>query len=178
MLTQYIYNNVAHASIEFSSFKIVFDYQTNFQFDWDERKCFDVLAVRNTILLLWDERDQLIKRFRSAQQTQAKMYNNKINFKYFKIENKIMLFTKNFKNTKFKKKLFYKFTRFFEIKNVVESQIYRLCLLDQWKIHFVFHIFLLESYYTNANIVFFTKIIFISENKEYKIKDILKNKKK
>ena len=42
-----------------------------------------------------------------------------------------MLFSKNFKNVKSKKKLFYKFTRFFEIENVVESQTYRLCLLDQ-----------------------------------------------
>ena len=42
-----------------------------------------------------------------------------------------MLFTKNFKNARPKKKLFYKFTGLFEIKNVVESQTYRLCLLDQ-----------------------------------------------
>ena len=41
-----------------------------------------------------------------------------------------MLFTKNFKNAKFKKKLFYKFTKFFEIENVVESQTYCLCLFD------------------------------------------------
>ena len=43
----------------------------------------------------------------------------------------MILFTKNFKNTRFKKKLFYKFTKFFEIKDVVESQTYRLCLFDQ-----------------------------------------------
>ena len=42
-----------------------------------------------------------------------------------------MLFMKNFKNAKFKKKLFYKFTKSFEIENVVESQIYRFCLFDQ-----------------------------------------------
>ena len=59
------------------------------------------------------------------------MHNNKINFKYFKVKNKMIFFTKNFKNAKFKKKLFYKFTKFFEIKNVVESQIYHLCLFDQ-----------------------------------------------
>ena len=90
----------------------------------------------------------------------------------------MILFTKNLKNAKFKKKLFYKFTRFFEIKNVVESQTYRLCLLDQWKIHFIFHVFLLKSYYTNANIVLSAKMILVSEDEEYEIKDILKNKKK
>ena len=40
-----------------------------------------------------------------------------------------MLFTKNLKDVKFKKKLFYKFTRFFEIINVVDTQTYRLKLL-------------------------------------------------
>ena len=89
-----------------------------------------------------------------------------------------MLFTKNFKNVKFKKKLFYKFTELFKIKNVVKSQIYRLCLLDQWRIHLVFHISFLELYYINANIVFSAKMILISEDEEYKIKNILKNKKK
>ena len=89
-----------------------------------------------------------------------------------------MLFTKNFKNVRFKKKLFYKFTKFFEIKNVVESQTYRLCLLDQWKIHLVFHVSFLESYYTNANIVSSAEMILMSEDEEYKVKDILKNKKK
>ena len=89
-----------------------------------------------------------------------------------------MFFTKNFKNIKSKKKLFYKFTKSFKRKNVVELQTYRLCLLDQWRIHFVFHIFLWKSYYTNANIVFFTKMILVSEDEKYKIKNILKNKKK
>ena len=89
-----------------------------------------------------------------------------------------MLFTKNFKNAKSKKKLFYKFTRSFEIKDVVESQTYRLCLPDQWRIHFVFHVSLLKSYYTNANIVFSAEMVLVSEDEEYKIKDILKDKKK
>ena len=89
-----------------------------------------------------------------------------------------MLFTKNFKNVKSKKKLFYKFTKPFEVKNVVESQIYRLCLFDQWRIHFVFHVSLLKSYYINANIVFFGEMVLVSENEKYEIKNILKNKKK
>ena len=89
-----------------------------------------------------------------------------------------MLFTKNFKNVRSKKKLFYKFTKFFEIKNVVESQVYRLYLFDQWRIYLVFHVFLLKSYYINANIVFSAQMVLVSKNEEYEIKDILKNKKK
>ena len=89
-----------------------------------------------------------------------------------------MLFTKNFKNARSKKKFFYKFTGFFEIEDVVESQIYRLCLLDQWRIHLVFHVFLLESYYTNANIVSSAEMILMSEDEKYEVEEILKNKKK
>ena len=89
-----------------------------------------------------------------------------------------MLFTKNLKDVRSKKKLFYKFTRLFEVKNVVESQTYRLCLFDQWRIHFVFHVFLLKSYYTNANIVLSAEMILMNEDEKYKVKDILKDKKK
>ena len=178
MLTQYVYNNAAHAFTELFSFEIVFNYQTNFQFDWNKWKCLDVFAIKNWIQLLWNERDQLIKRFRNAQQAQVRAHINKINFKHFKVEDKVIFFMKNFKNTKSKKKLFYKFTKSFEIENVVKLQAYRLCLLDQWRIHFVFHIFFLKSYYTNTNIVFSAEIVLVSENEKYKVKDILKNKKK
>ena len=120
----------------------------------------------------------MIKRFRSAQQAQVKMHNNKINFKHFKIKNKIMFFTKNLKNARFKKKLFYKFIKLFDVKNVVKLQTYRLRLFNQWKIYFVFHVFFSNLYYINANIVISSKMILVNENENYKIKNILKNKKK
>ena len=89
-----------------------------------------------------------------------------------------MLFTKNLKDIKFKKKLFYKFTRFFEIIDVVDTQTYRLKFSKQWKIHFVFHVFLLKFYHTNSSVVASNEMILVNKNKKWKIKDILKNKKK
>ena len=175
-LAQYVYNNIVHTFIQPSLFKIIFDYQTKFQFDWNKRKCFNVFVVRDRIQLLWNECDRLIKRLRSVQQAQVKTHNSKINFKHSKIKNKMMLFTKNLKNVKSKKKLFHKFTKLFEIKKVVELQAYRFCLFDQWRIHFGFYVSLLKSYYINVNIVFFTEMILMSENEKYKVKDILKNK--
>ena len=120
----------------------------------------------------------MIKHFRSAQQAQVKTHNNKINFKHFKVENKVMLFTKNFKNARSKKKLFYKFTRFFEVENIIELQTYRLCLFDQWRIYLVFHVSFLKSYYINANIVLSAEMMLMSEDEKYEEKNILKNKKK
>ena len=90
----------------------------------------------------------------------------------------MIFFTKNLKNTRFKKKLFYKFTKLFEIKNIVKLQAYRLCLFNQWKIYFIFHVSFSKLYYINTNIVFFAEMIFMSEDEKCKVKDILKNKKK
>ncbi len=57
---------------------------------------------------------------------QTEYYNKKIKLQYYKIENKIIFSIKNFKNTRLKKKFFYKYIKLFSIVNVVETQIYRL----------------------------------------------------
>ena len=89
-----------------------------------------------------------------------------------------MLFTKNLKNVKFKKKLSYKFTSSFKMIDVVNAQTYRLKLLKQWKIHSVFHVSLLKFYYKNLSVVALNEMIFVNENEKWKIKNILKNKRK
>ena len=53
----------------------------------------------------------------------------RIMLKNFQIKDQIMLFTKNLKNVRFKKKLFYKFTNFFKIIDVINAQKYCLKLL-------------------------------------------------
>ena len=89
-----------------------------------------------------------------------------------------MLFTKNLKNVKLKKKLFYKFTKSFEIIDVVDTQTYRLKLLKQWRIYSVFYVFLLKFYHINSSVVASNKMILVDENEKWKVKNILKNKKK
>ena len=75
-----------------------------------------------------------------------------------------MLLTKNLLNVRLKKKLFYKFIESFEVKNIIKKQTYRLRLFKKWRIHFVFHILLLELYYRNANTIASKKITFVNEN--------------
>ena len=89
-----------------------------------------------------------------------------------------MLFTKNLKNVRLKKKLFYKFTDFFKVIDVVNAQTYRLKLLKQWKIYFIFHVFLLKLYHKNLSVVASNEMIFINKNEKWKIKNIFKNKRK
>ena len=89
-----------------------------------------------------------------------------------------MLFTKNLKDVRLKKKLFYKFTNFFKMIDVVNAQTYRLKLSKQWKIHFIFHMFLLKLYHKNSNVVASSEMILVNENEKWKVENILKNKRK
>ena len=77
-----------------------------------------------------------------------------------------MLFTKNLKDVRLKKKWFYKFMKFFKMINVVDTQTYRLKFSKQWRIYFVFYIFLLKSYHTNLNAVASSEMIFINKNEK------------
>ena len=127
---------------------------------------------------MWNERDKFIQRFDNAQIAQTRAYNKKIILRSFQIKDQIMLFTKNLKDVRFKKKLFYKFTNFFKVIDVVNAQTYRLKFSKQWKIHFVFHVSLLKLYYKNLNVVASSEMIFMNEDEKWKVEDIFKNKRK
>ncbi len=70
------------------------------------------------------------KQLRNAQNMQTQYYNKKIKSQYYKIKNKIIFSIENFKITCSKKKLFYKYTKLFEIVDIIETQIYRLQFSD------------------------------------------------
>ena len=172
-----MYNCVKHASIELNSFEVAFDYQLDFNFNWNDKNCFDVSIVKERVQRLWDDRDLLMRRLKRARRTQTHSHNKKTKFKSFQMRNQIMLFTKNLKNARLKKKLFYKFIDFFEIEDVVDTQTYRLRLLDKWRIHLVFHVSLLELYYENENIALSSKMILVEKNEKWEVKKILNHDK-
>ena len=126
---------------------------------------------------MWNERNKFIQRFNNAQIAQTRVHNKKIILKNFQIEDQIMLFIKNLKNVRLKRKLFYKFTNFFKVIDVVNAQTYRLKLLKQWRIYFVFYVFLLKLYYKNLNVVASNEMIFVNENEKWEVKNVFKNKK-
>ena len=90
----------------------------------------------------------------------------------------IILSTKNLKQQKSNKKLFYKFIKSFRVKKSVEKQIYRLIFFNIYQIHFVFHISLIKSYRQkkcNNNKSFFSNSKLINNHSKYK-KKILNRK--
>ena len=177
-IAQYIYNNSLHVFSKLIFFEIIYDYRDDFVSKLDDKNCLDVSAFRERIAQLWNERDRLIKRLRSVQETQARYHDKKTISRTFQLENKIMLSIKNLKNARSKKKLFYKFIGSFEVVDVMSAQTYRLRLFEKWRIHFVFHVSLLKSYHENASITKSKNMKLADENEKYEVETILNNKTK
>ena len=70
-----------------------------------------------------------------------------------------MLSAKNLKQKKLSKKLSSKMLKFFCIQESINKQMYYLDLLIIYKIHFVFHVFLLKLYNHELNDDFIFKYL-------------------
>ena len=79
-----------------------------------------------------------------------------------------MLMIKNLKQKRLSKKLSHKFMSFFRIVDKIRAQIYRLLLSIIYRIHNIFYIFLLKSYYNrdydNASEFFMQAFEFIDND--------------
>ncbi len=62
-----------------------------------------------------------------------------------------MLSAKNLKQKKSSKKLSNKMIKLFHIQELIDKQMYHLDLLIIYKVHSVFHVFLLKSYNHRLN---------------------------
>ncbi len=82
---------------------------------------------------------------------QTKYYNREHKFKFFNVDDLVMLSAKNLKQKKLSKKLLNKMIEFFHIQEFIDKQTYCLDLLIIYRVHFVFHVFLLESYNRRLN---------------------------
>lgn len=86
----------------------------------------------------------LCKSLQWVQNKQAKFKDKQIKLRTYKISEKVYLNGKNFR-TKQNNKLEWKMFDPFKIIDVKNSQAYQLVLPAHWKIHDVFHVFLLEK---------------------------------
>ncbi len=82
---------------------------------------------------------------------QTKYYNWKHKFKFFNVNDLVMLSTKNLKQKKLSKKLLNKMIKFFHIQELIDKQTYYLDLSIIYKVHSVFHVSLLKSYNYRLN---------------------------
>ncbi len=86
-------------------------------------------------------RDQLYKRLKKTKNNQVKYYDKKHIFRFFNVEDKILLNFKNIHIFKSSKKLNHKYYESFEIDEFIEKQAHKLRLFYTFRIHNVFHVF-------------------------------------
>ncbi len=92
-----------------------------------------------------------------------------------------MLSAKNLKQKKLSKKLSNKLIEFFHIQKSVDKQTYHLDLSIIYRIHSVFHVFLLKSYNHKLNddsILDYLVFKLIDDEQEWKIEKILQKRKR
>jgi hypothetical protein len=110
-------------------------------------------ATKQRIQELIEIRKQLELKLKKTQARIKRYYNpyyKKISL--YRIRIRILLSTKSIRIKRSNKKLNYKFLRSFRIMKTVEKQIYQLKLpLTYSRIHNIFHVFLLESYYNRKD---------------------------
>ncbi len=112
---------------------------------------------------------------------QTKYYNWKHKFKFFNVNNLIMLSAKNLKQKKSSKKLLNKMIELFHIQEFINKQTYCLDLSIIYKVHSVFHVFLLKLYYCRLNddsILDYFILKLIDDEQEWKIEKILQKWKR
>ena len=177
LMTIFVYNCAKHASIELASFEALFEYVSDFNFKFDFAQS-NILATRQRLQSLHDKREQLKKNLKHSSETQTKWINKKILAKTFSVRDKIMLSIKNLRQMRSKKKLSNKYIESFEIEDVVETQTYRLRLSFKWRIHSIFHVFLLEKYHINDFTESFEKVVLMNDHEKSKIEKILDVKEK
>ena len=92
-----------------------------------------------------------------------------------------MLSAKNLKQKKSSKKLSNKMIEFFRIQELIDKQMYRLDLSVIYRVHFVFHVFLLESYNRRLNddsILDYFVLKLIDDEQEWEVEKILQKRKR
>ena len=185
-LAKYIYNDFHHLIIQISFFRInTKKHSISFVLHFYHEKRFSTNVEKTTKKIVKLQK-QFTKKLIEAQNYQAKYYDKKHTQLIFNEKNKIMLRLTNLKTEKSIKKLNIRLTKSFVIERIINSQFYKLKLSNNFKIHFVFHVKLLERYKKNEikeRIISFSFSIKIvtqkkNENMKWKVDQIVKSRKK
>ena len=124
--------------------KIRYEVENNFS----EKK---ISSAKNRVEQLQSLRMSFEKRLKKVAEYQTKYYNKNHKLRKFVVDKLILLFIKNLNQKRLNKKMFFKFAKSFRIENKVEKQTYRLTLSFIYRIHNIFHVFLLKLYHHRAD---------------------------
>ncbi len=152
LIVEFMYHQMKHSSLSCSLFKVMYDYKSIFDIHIEnDAMKEEVSAAKEHIEMLQDVRNTLTQWWQNAINAQTKYYNWKHKFKFFNVDDLVMLSAKNLKQKKSSKKLSNKMIEFFHIQELINKQTYHLDLSIIYRVHSVFHVFLLESYNHKLN---------------------------
>ena len=151
-LTKFVYNNFTHASVEASSFYLMYEYNSEIHYEVENNFIKkEISSAKERIKRLHDIWNQLMQRLQRVSVEQIKYYNINYKLKKYVVGDLILLSIRNFKQKRSNKKLSHKFVESFKMKNKIEKQTYRFTLSNIYRIHNTFHVSFLKSYLHRAD---------------------------
>ncbi len=102
----------------------------------------EVSAAKKRVEMLQNVWNMLMKWWQNAINAQTKYYNWKHKFKFFNVNDLVMLSAKNLKQKKLNKKLSNKMIKFFHIQEFIDKQMYHLDLSIIYRFYFYFYFFI------------------------------------
>ena len=82
--------------------------------------------IRARIFKLTNLKKEFEKHLKNVKKISIKYYDRRHSFQFYKVENRIMLYSKNIIFSRFSKKLDFKFYKSYEFTNLVKKMTYRL----------------------------------------------------
>ncbi len=181
-IVEFMYHQTKHSSLSCSFFKVMYDYESIFDIHIENNAMKEeVSAAKECVKMLQDVQNTLMQWWQNVIDAQAKYYNWKHKSKFFNVDDLIMLSAKNLKQKKLSKKLSNKMIKLFCIQELIDKQMYYFDLSIIYKVHFVFHVSLLELYnrrLNNDSIFNYLVLKLIDDEQEWKIEKILQKQKR
>ncbi len=182
LIVEFMYHQMKHSLLSCSFFKVMYNYKSIFDIHIkNDAMKEEVSAAKECVEMLQDVQNTLTQWWQNAINAQTKYYNQKHKFKFFNVNNLVMLSAKNLKQKKLSKKLWNKMIEFFHIQEFINKQMYHLDLSIIYRVHSVFHVFLLKLYNCRLNDDFIFNYLvlkLIDNEKEWKIEKILQKRKR
>ena len=151
-LTEFVNNNNLHNFADVTSFYLMYKYYSEIRYEV-ENNFFEkkISSAKDRVEQLQNLQKNFEKRLKKIAEYQTKYYNKNHKLKEFVVDELILLSIKNLNQKRPNKKMFFKFAKSFKIENKIEKQTYRLTLSSIYRIHNIFHVFLLKSYHYKAD---------------------------
>lgn len=177
-LAQNVYNNSKHSVTRKTPMEVLMGFQGDLRIDvqrdsasaqvnGDSRATGRVAAIQQ-------EREELRVRLEKAKGSQAKHYNRGKIHKEFKVGEQVMLRSENIKSLRFNEKISDRYLGPFRVLDTWGSNAYKLKLTPRYRgLHPVFHVSMLEPYYTAGRNIVTLDPVQVGEDIEYVVERIM-----